>query len=379
MTGLTRPNPIAEQSPHLPSTVPTFLFPPIQKKADVHERPDFSLNTSNPTMWDTAKTILLIVAKIVIFPWGVYELVKYATQRVIMAFVYPAQNCLHKRISNQDLEILKILKTPAVQRMRHLIHRVTLEKNGVKYRGWEISDPTTQNNGNWALQGAGNSATVAEYLPIINDKNLQAGFNTLLIDNPGVGNSEGTSTSATMGEVQDLAMIYLETVKNAKKVAFIGHSLSGGAMSKMVECHTFKEGVQYLGIQQMTFGSLSHVAKKIIKASPFSCFRSFVRPLIYWTGLEMDPVRTSSILAKKGIPEHIINRRRVPTEKNQSGYFHDRVICAKASLGHRLYKENITHLKTSDHPNLDFDHFSEEPFNLTAKILQQWTNPDIRD
>jgi hypothetical protein len=74
----------------------------------------------------------------------------------------------------------------------------------------------------------------------------------------------------------------------------------------------------------------------------------------------------------KGIPEHIINRRRVPTEKNQSGYFHDVVICAKASLGHRLYEEKVTHLKTSDYPNLDFDHFSEEPFNLTAGILQQW-------
>jgi hypothetical protein len=78
-----------------PITVPPFPLPQIPKKEHIYETPAFSLNTSNPTMWDTAKTILLVVAKIVIFPWGAYELVKYAMQRVIMAFVYERNSRAH--------------------------------------------------------------------------------------------------------------------------------------------------------------------------------------------------------------------------------------------------------------------------------------------
>ncbi len=164
--------------------------------------PTFSIDTR--TWCDTAKEIALLVLKIVIFPWGIYELVKYAVQRAIMTFVYPAQNCFSK---NQAEQIQAIINKPAMQKLMEadIVRQIVLEKNGVQYTGWMISNPKQRDNGQWALQAAGNNERVINYIALLGDKYMRSNFNTILIDNPGVGTSQGTSTPNIVVEVHWLA------------------------------------------------------------------------------------------------------------------------------------------------------------------------------
>jgi hypothetical protein len=198
---------------------------------------------------------------------------------------------------------------------------------------------------------------------------MQSCFNTILIDNPGVGNSQGTSTPATMGEVQELALTFLETQMKARRIAIIGRSLGGAAIGQAILQHNFKPGIQYLVIQQMTFGSLSHIAKKMVKAIA-PCLKGLVAPLIRWTELEMDNVAASIKLAACNIPECIINCRDPLTD----GYAHDGVIPGKATLGARLDKMGVSQsLKTTNYQTpTNFHHNSPESIKLTAGILSDW-------
>jgi hypothetical protein len=293
------------------------------------------------------------------------------TTRIIMAVVYPAQSWLFKFISNQNDRMQVALRSAGPCTDQYEIRPILLEKNGVKFSGWTICNPAQRNNGKWVLQAVGNGATVEDYIPVINKQYIEAGFNTILINNPGVGHSEGTATPETMGEAQELTITYLESI-GANQIVLAGHSLGGAAIGQAILQHTFKRSVQYLAIPQMTFGSLSHVAKKMIKPS---CLKPIVSPLIWWTELEMDTTAASKKLASLGIHEHIINRKMAPSLNNKSGYLHDGVIPAKATHGHRLHKAQISHLKTTEYEGVpldSFDHSSDGPIALTAKIIQEW-------
>jgi hypothetical protein len=288
-----------------------------------------------------------------------------------MAYVYPAQNSCYKKCSKQAERIQAIVDSPSMQLLmkEDIVRQIVLEKNGVQFSGWMISDPARRENGQWALQAAGNGEFTLEYVAHIGKQYMDSNFNTILVDNPGVGDSQGTSTPATMGEVQELALTFLETQKNVNKIAVIGRSLGGAAIGRAVLQHDFNPKIQYLVIPQMTFGSLSHIAKKMVKAIA-PCLKGLVAPIIRWTDLEMDNVAASNKLAACNIPECIINCRDPMTGE----YALDGVIPGKATLGARLQKMGISqHLKiTSYSTPTNFEHNSRESFDLTADILSRW-------
>lgn len=348
------------------------------------ETPDFVEDTH--TFWDTARKIVLSLLKIVIYPWAIYEVVKYLLQRTIMTIVYPAQSFWLKRyFFNQPELIEDSLKVGLQLTQKCTIRPVRLDKNGVKICGWALEVPGSKK---WVLQTAGNRATVANYVPKINDLYADAGFNTLLIDNPGVGFSQGDATPQTIGETQAFAIKYLEEERGAEQIVLAGHSIGGGAIGQAALRHKFKKSsVKYLVVQQMTFGRLSHAAKKMaqtIDGCFWFCVRPIASPLIRGMGLEMDNVRASQRLSELGIPEHIINQREPAWTIDKDGvidydnrrktrkFRSDGVIPGKATLGHQLFKNKIVHLKTTDYDTEFFDHNSDEPFLLTAKIIKEW-------
>jgi hypothetical protein len=250
---------------------------------------------------------------------------------------------------------------------KECITPVTLEKNGVKYSGWTICHPQNKNNGNWTVIGLENNAT-AEQLIEKEEFNYQmgAGFNILVMNPPGVGLSQGTSTPASLGEVQDLALTYLEN-RGAKKIAMLGRSLGGAAIGQGILQHTFKSNIKYLAIPHMTFGSLSQAVHGLVKKR-ISCLASTAASLIRWTGLEMNTVAASEKLSKNQIREIVVNRF------TNGRYTDDEIISAEASLGYMLSLKSITRhksLPSSENP-LDLKHNSKYVEPYIARILAHW-------
>jgi hypothetical protein len=101
--------------------------------------------------------------------------------------------------------------------------------------------------------------------------------------------------------------------------------------------------------------------------------KSLVKPLIRWTGLEMDTVAASRKLVELNIDEYVINRQDL------AGYAHDGVIPGKATLGHHLHRASILHRKTTHYPDasLDFVHNSAKFIELTAKIIGKWEKQSL--
>jgi len=302
------------------------------------------------------------------FFWIFYGTAQYVTERMVMAEIYPAQNIFHKKKLNQKKRVRIALEKALAFQDKVQLEPIVLKKNGMAFHGWILFDPKQKENGKWVLQATGNKAAVEEYIPRIQERYALVGYNTLLINNPGVGESQGTSTPKTIGQVQELALSYLENTVGAKKIVLAGHSLGGAAIGQAILQHTFKPNIQYLVIQQMTFGKLSKVAKQM-KPS----LKALIKPVVYWTGLEMDTTAASRKLAELNIEEYIINK------KIAAKYLHDGVIAGRVSLGHSLHKLGISHLKTTHYPNfsLDFSHNCAKYLDLTAKIIDSWDQKEV--
>lgn len=298
-------------------------------------------------------------AKNLFFPLSAIE---YVAQRYLMSYVYPAQTVRGKATLNQESKIkaaLEKAKQLQANDPHFRVQEITLRKNGLKLNGWVIYDPDLRENQNWVLQAVGNSKAVEEFIPLIEKKYIDAGFNTLLVNNPGVSKSEGIATPKSIGETQAFALSYLEKL-GAKKIALAGHSLGGAAIGQAILLHSFKPDLQYLVVQQMTFGRLSHVAGRMY---PF--FQYLTAPLFWLINLEMDTVAASEKLDALNIPEHILNKREGDI------FAHDKVIPGEATLAHLLHKTKLAKKKVMDY-FVPFDHNEKGYLEITADILRKW-------
>lgn len=337
-----------------------------------------SSNFLQKTYTSLVNVISLLAKAILAIPRAICSGLKYMAQRIVMHMVYPAQSWLGKKVHNQSEQTARFddYVTESAMYNYPKIESISLDHNGKKLEAWIIYHPKQRKCENWVLQSVGNCAIVQQYIPIIHTQYIKAGFNTLLVNNPGVAGSEGTSTPQTMGEAQSIGITHLETQEGAKNIVVAGHSIGGAANGQAALQHNFKQdSVNYLFVPQMTFGRLSHIAKKIVPR----CLKWAVPTVIRGLDLEMDNVAASRRLAELNIPEYIINTREAPSETNRSGYLHDGLIPAKATLGHRLYKANITHLKTTDYEIPDghqplkwFAHNAEHAIELTARVIREW-------
>jgi hypothetical protein len=268
-------------------------------RAEIGAKKDADFSTSTKTTWqETAKKILVVVLKIVIFPWGLYEGIKYLLTRIAMKIINPAQN----QNTQHFREIFETaLRAPSNEVF--IEREVILEKDGVKYRGVMLGTRATISNGKWCAYAIGNAANAEmSVLGGTDQPFFQAGYNLLVMNGPGVGGSKGRATPVSLGETQDLAVTFLESAVKAKKIVLAGFSLGGASMGQGIMKHQFRPDVSYLALRMMTFDRLSSIVNKFGGI--------WAKKILLWLDLEMDSVKVSKKLQELNVHEIVVQGGR---------------------------------------------------------------------
>ncbi|MFA6119129.1 MAG: hypothetical protein WCT85_03950 [Parachlamydiales bacterium] len=297
----------------------------------VSDEVDFSIST--PSSVGALNKIRSILLKIIIFPYGIYCLLKFSIQRLIMLPLFPLQNYFFKGAFDRNANNIFTRNLTELKEEKFIVREVILQKNGVKYSGLLIGHENTIGNGKWVLQSTGNCEPIEhsclDYAKIYHRRDA----NVLMINGPGACKSEGWADADTMGDAQEVGISFLETAIKAKEIVLAGRSLGGAAISSAILKHNFKRECRYTVLRQMTFDRISNICSEIA-----GC-RSLVEFLVKWTDLEIDSVEASKKLQRENIYEVIVQ-----SAKNRDFTF-DGVIPKKASLGYALAKENVTENK----------------------------------
>lgn len=305
-------------------------------------------------------------------PWGLYRGMRWLVQRLIMIKVYPVQNTLVKLVASklrpQALDAQRSKVAAELTKKGFIVRHLWLERNGAKLSALMAIHPDHAQNGKWVLQACGNFQPIEYGLDLVAEHYHKKKFNALIINNPGVGKSEGTSTPETMGEAQALGITFLETALKAKKIALAGYSLGGGAMGQAILIHDFKQGVKYLVIRQMSFDKVSRVCEeRYQEVLNVKFLQPLIKPVVEWAGCEMDSVAVSKKLQELKILEFVIQR-----VNDQGEFDFDGAIPKEAALAYRLHKEGVLKHKRFIHlPNVghvDGDAIS----SATVQALHDW-------
>ena len=328
--------------------------------------PDFICDS---TRWyDTALNIETVITHIVIFPLAIRESVRYLAQRVILMALYPAQSRIVKRFvgeyfSATAIDSFRQREATTLRDERYIFRHVSLMKNGVRFSGLLVGHQSTISNGNWVLQATGNMEFAEHSILDIAKEYSKAKFNTLIVNGPNVGRSEGHATTKSMAQAQEVGLQFIETALKAKNIAIAGRSLGGAAIGMMIMKHDFLEEKKYLVIRQMTFDRASNICARLAGTIFGQWIVPYASGLVKWCGLEMDSIAASQMLRDKGIKEVIIqatNRWPEETTPVKKEHFQtDGPIIAEASLGYGLCEEGVledkkfVYLKGADHMTSD--------------------------
>lgn len=294
--------------------------------------------------------------------------VQLLTQRLLMSQYYPAQSIWHRwadptfQVKNLNLEREKAILE--LRSQGFLVEHKLLSKNNLQFSALIISRPSSIQNGKWIIQATGNNMPiepyVTSYAKMYNPPSSDHQYNLVMINGPGVGLSEGFATPKTMGIAQLAGIEYVESL-NPKKLILSGFSLGGAAMGQAILNHKFKPNIEYLVISQMTFDKASNVGTKTIQVKN-RFLKSFLHSVVQWTGCEMNTLAASKKLQSLKIPEILIHTGKKIGGKME--FIHDRTIPAKATLGYKLQKENITKYKSFVF--IDSTHYDLDPLILTT-------------
>lgn len=324
----------------------------VDCKADVSQLPvDFAIESAPRTGLDVAKAIGAMALKMILFPWALYELTKYTVQRLIMAALYPGQSRIITfflglaipAASSRGIDLERANVAKVLQNGGYVRH-VVLEKNGVRYSGLMMGHHNTIHNGNWVIQATGNLEFI-EHSAVGMAATYQGyGYNTLMINGPAMGRSQGHATPDSIADAQVVGIEFLETAVRARKLVLAGRSLGGAAIGQAILKHHFKKDVDYLVVRQMTFDRVSNIC-----AEHVGILGRLARRLVEWTGLEMDSVAASRRLQELGIREVIVQASTRPlkagTVPAEADFTGDGPIPASGSLGYHLVKEGVTDQK----------------------------------
>lgn len=179
-------------------------------------------------------------------------------ESIAMAALYPLQSrCIsflksvwRLRSDGQELAIT----LEALMGKGYHVHRVILSQGGFLLEAFTISrKPDTQK---WILQVLGRSASIAESAEAIAETYLGNEIGLLLINGPGIGQSEGTARFGSMASAQRVGIEFLEDVIKATHIALVGHSFGTAILSLACSEHQFRDSIHYTIIYQMGFADL---------------------------------------------------------------------------------------------------------------------------
>lgn len=280
-----------------------------------------------------------------------YENTKYSLQRVLMTFLHPAQSRLARLLSRchfswfpndiyeEHVDQQRVHQAHQLKEAGFIVRHVTLEKNHITYSGLLIGHKDTILNGRWALQAIGCFGCVENESEFYaNDLYRPTGFNTLLINGPGVGRSTGEATPTTMADAYEVGMTFLETAVKANELVVAGYSLGGASIGQAILRHEFKKDTRYLVVRLMTFDRASNVCAKFLNLVSLEWL---IRYVICWAGCEMDSVEASRKLKEHNIQEIIVQTGKKPSAQENFEFEHDGVIHHEASLAQALVQEGV--------------------------------------
>jgi hypothetical protein len=244
----------------------------------------------------TGLSIDSIPAEAAIFSWSLYELSKLCIKQISLWLLYPAQLASKLQLDQWRKQIL-IERNQNQTISRH----ARLEKNGASYSALLIGRRENLSNGRWVLHANGNRASFEKeclHNPDYLDPYLDAGYNVLLVNGPGVGRSCYMSSLDQLGEAQDLGLHLLESALKAHTIVMTGFSIGAAAQSLAIHQHTFLTGqCEYIVVRLATFSRLSDLIQKLL--GPFG------KSVLAWIGCEIDSVAASQKLESLGIHEII--------------------------------------------------------------------------
>ncbi len=252
-----------------------------------------------------------------------------------------------------------------------LAQKITLHKSGISYDATIIGHKDTITNGKWCIHALGNFLAMEQVIENISYENHQNRANTLLINGPGVGRSQGHPTRYSMSAGFEAGLQFLEKEVKATHIVFKGFSLGGGMMSEAVIAHEFDPNIKYLGISDRTFSHLSDAAAAIVGSFVNPLLGSFVNLLFYLSGTELDTVSGAEKLKRLKIRHIIIQHANDDSSKT------DGVIPDCVSLTSKLESCTTTYFLLS--PNIPHDNVlpSDIVDELNQKIKAFLEEPKI--
>lgn len=200
-------------------------------------------------------------------------------------------------------------------------------KSGTRYEAVLIGHKDTIENGKWTISALGNCMIIQDFFIEHANKSKALNSNLLLINGPAVVGSGGWPTGYQMGAGYEAGLQFLEKkIPNLTHVQMTGYSLGGGMIAEAILNHDFssvkERGIKYMLVSDRTFGKLSSIAEY--------CFSFLVRPLFFFTGLELDSVKAAEKMTRLNF-RHVIVQH---TSEDSQG--HDGAIPDSVSLAHEL-------------------------------------------
>ncbi len=309
--------------------------------------PDFSIDER--TWTKTCLKVAFVVLKIVLFPWILFEGLRFIVNRILMTALYPAQSwiikfCAKPKLKTGSLDQQRMEGATQLKAKNYVMRHVVLQKDGTSFSGVLVGKPETLNNGKWVLQATGNLEPIEKFLTCKEnyaDAYQRKKYNLLMVNGPGVGRSGGMATTDNLWEPQEIAITFLEQVIHATKIVIAGFSLGAAASGQGIVKHEFKDPKpQCLAISQMSFDSVSNVGRKMMKTKA-PCLYPFSRFLSKFGRVDIDSIDSAKKMVEMGIPQAIIQ-----AGTSFEDYHHDGIVPPKGTLGRRLHKLNIKQLKT---------------------------------
>lgn len=292
---------------------------------------DFSIQTRGQSNSIVLKIIKLIL-QIVIFPWGIYSVTRYALQRIAMLGICPPQSqfakwlapyvyelnkpsgkkaeTLNKFLLAHKIDNICILNNYSIFPL--IIREVVLEKNGERYQGMIVSNLDIVRNGTWAIHAMANQATLESIIEKVGSSYVRNSINVLFINPPSVSLSKGHANLNTIVGSYELGVRFLEEALQAKNIIFSGRSLGAGIIGEVARRHKCLPRCKYLTVRIVPFNRLSDQAMEMF--SRYSkIFADAIPSIFRWTQCEIDCVDASRELAKKGIFEIVLQAIRPKT------------------------------------------------------------------
>jgi hypothetical protein len=331
----------------------------------------YNVLTSSRTTLDKVIAVAKILFSIIVFPVGLYKLLKLIAGYCIL----PAATLTLFKLWHPLLDPKQLFAAELTADFSKdwKIQRVTVQVDGCPIDVALVASNETLDSDRWSLFCNGNGTLMeAElaraFLNPASSHSLSKTFRSkaVFFNYPSVGLSKGYPCKQTLIKAYRAVLSYMEEGLGAKEIICHGHSLGGGIQAEALSAHSFKQDIRYALIFDRTFGRLSDTAASLTK-------RSFIGRLIKGLQWELDTIKNLQSLQAPQLIIQSTNRGNYETISDQinlithDGMFESKDTLAYNCIENRLNSDHMTLIGTRD------NHFGDK-FDISSTIIADWIN-----